>query len=68
MPQLEQVIATITNEGEVSFEVKGVKGKGCLKATQEFEVAVGGGVIKRDPKPEMNMPPDIADRTTIGRG
>lgn len=64
--QLRTIKVTITNDGDTKLDAQGYKGKSCLKATEELEIALGGQVKKREDKPEMNQPPDILDRTTVG--
>ena len=38
----EQIIVTITPDGETKVEVKGAKGNSCLKLTESLEAALGG--------------------------
>lgn len=61
---LVTVDIVISKDGTTSTEVSGVKGKGCTKVSEVVEVALGT-VSKRTAKPEMDLPPDIGDRTTI---
>lgn len=57
----------INTDGTYDTDVKkGPKGKGCLKMTADIEEALGGKVIKRTPKPEMNEK-EIADKVTVSK-
>jgi hypothetical protein len=53
MAQEKTITITISPTGEVSFEVKGVKGKACLEETRFLEEALGGQVIAREDTSEM---------------
>ena len=41
----QDIEIVINAKGEVTFEVKGVKGGSCLDETKFLEAALGGGVI-----------------------
>ncbi len=41
MATKHEIDITIDDDGNVSFEVKGVKGKKCLEITKELEEALG---------------------------
>lgn len=57
---------TVSKKGEVKFEVKGMQGAGCLKATKTLEEAMGK-VSKRVAKAEMSQMPDLKETVKIGR-
>lgn len=44
---VEEVEVTISPDGEVSIEVRGMKGMDCRTATAALETALGGEVIER---------------------
>lgn len=48
---VEEIKVTIDEEGDVSFEVKGVKGRGCEKLTRKLEEDLGK-VTRRKHKAE----------------
>ena len=52
MAQKHEIEINIDDAGNVSFEVKGVKGKKCLEITKELEQALGI-VVKRENTSEM---------------
>lgn len=52
----ERIRVMIKEDGTVSLEVEGVKGKGCLAATEELEEALGI-VTKRDKTKEYHERP-----------
>lgn len=41
MAQKEEITITISPDGSINMEYKGVTGKKCIDATQELEVALG---------------------------
>lgn len=41
MAEKHEIQFTIDDDGNVSFEVKGVKGKKCLEITKDIEEALG---------------------------
>ena len=53
MAQEKKIEITISPTGEVSFTMKGVKGKACLEETQFLENALGGEVTVREDTTEM---------------
>lgn len=53
------ILATIAENGDVTIETKGYKGKSCLDATQQLEIAIGS-VAKMTKKPEFYEPPPPA--------
>lgn len=54
----QDIEITISASGEVSFQVKGVKGASCLDETKFLEEALGGGVIEREHTPEYYQQPE----------
>lgn len=48
MASEKRIEITISPTGEVSFTVKGVKGKACLEETKFLENALGGEVTLRE--------------------
>ena len=46
--QKKEITIEISPTGEVSFTVKGVKGKACLDETKFLEDALGGQVISQE--------------------
>lgn len=54
--QEERIKVNISNDGEVTLDVEGVKGKQCLDLTKGLEEALGI-VTKRDAKREMHERP-----------
>jgi hypothetical protein len=52
--RIEEVEVFITPEGEVKYEVRGVKGKRCLDITQELDRDLGGQIISREETSEMS--------------
>ncbi len=53
MASEKKIEITISPTGEVSFTVKGVKGKACLEETKFLENALGGEVTAREDTSEM---------------
>jgi len=51
--EIEEIEIFIKPDGEVSYEVCGVKGKRCLDITKEIELELGGGIIERKETAEM---------------
>lgn len=46
--ELQEVDVFIDKKGNVSIEVRGVKGMSCIKITDDFEKALGGEIISRE--------------------
>jgi len=53
------VIATIEANGNVTIETRGYKGKSCIEATQQLEIAIGKTAQFKN-KPEIYEPPPPA--------
>lgn len=66
MAAKETIEIIINKDGSYDLDPKGFKGKDCLRATQDFEQALGGRNLKRTPKPEMKEK-EIADKVNVGR-
>ena len=47
MSRKQDIEIVINAKGEVTFEVKGVKGGSCLDETKFLEQALGGGVLEQ---------------------
>jgi len=56
MSEAQELEIRIGADGEISVEVIGVKGGGCLKITQELEAALGE-VVEREFKPSFYSGP-----------
>jgi len=54
----QEIEITISPSGEVSFQVKGVKGASCVAETQFLEQALGGAVLEREHTPEYYQQPE----------
>jgi hypothetical protein len=54
----QDIEITISPTGEVSFQVKGVKGSSCIDETKFLEEALGGAVIERERTPEYYQQPE----------
>lgn len=52
----QRIIIDITPAGSVSIDAQGFQGRACEQATQEIELVLGGGAVKRNPKPEYHAP------------
>lgn len=51
--EIHELEIFIKPDGEVIFEVRGVKGKRCLDITKEIEVELGSRMIERKETSEM---------------
>lgn len=61
--RIEEMEVFITPDGEVKYEVRGVKGKQCLALTRELEHDLGGQIISREETSEMSEA-EVAQETT----
>lgn len=52
--EIQEVELFIKPNGEVSYEVRGVKGKKCLDLTKEMEIGLGGEILSREDTSEMH--------------
>ena len=53
---MQQINIDISPAGNVKIDACGFSGQGCVKATEQIEIVLGGQGKKRD-KPEMYQPP-----------
>ena len=51
--KIEEIEVFITDDGEVKYEVRGVKGKKCLDLTKDLETDLGGNILLREETSEM---------------
>ena len=61
MSELQEIDVTITQEGRLSVEIRGVKGPKCLELTKALEEALGGEILERRKTYEFDQQP-AADR------
>jgi len=61
----KELIITISPLGEVTIEACGFIGTECTQVTQQIELALGGGEIKRDPKPEYYATPTVGTESKL---
>ena len=47
----------VSPAGGVNIDAVGFRGKSCTKATEQIELVLGGGLVKRKNKPEYFTPP-----------
>ncbi len=59
------IIIDISPAGGIKIDVDGFKGKACAKATEQIELVLGGGAVKRKEKPDYYASP--VSSTQIGR-
>lgn len=52
----ETIIVNISAQGDVKIDAQGFRGKSCEKATEQLELVLGGGQVKRKSKPEAFAP------------
>lgn len=53
----KEIVIDISAAGTAKLEANGFNGVGCAEATQEIEIALGGGAGKKtDKKPEYFAP------------
>ena len=67
MAESHEIEIDIDSAGNVSFQVKGVKGKKCMELTKEFEEALGL-VTKRDKTTEFYQTTTEVDQTVERKG
>ena len=51
---IEEIEVFIDENGEVKYEVRGVKGKKCLDLTKDLENDLGGDILLREDTSEMH--------------
>ena len=53
----QEIVITISPAGNAKIDAQGFIGKSCADATEQIEIVLGGGVLKKKtPKPEYYMP------------
>lgn len=52
--EIQEVEIFIRPDGEVSYEVRGAKGKKCLDITRDLEIDLGNKIISREETSEMH--------------
>jgi hypothetical protein len=53
MSRKQDIEIVINQKGEVTFQIKGVKGGSCLDETKFLEQALGGEVLDQQKTPEF---------------
>ena len=57
---MRTITISVTPAGTPTIDLQGFTGGSCVKATEQIEIALGGGgQKKRDFKPEFHMPDGI---------
>ena len=56
--EVQEIHVTIDRNGQVQFEVHGIKGETCLDITQTLEAALGGDILLREMTSEALESPD----------
>ncbi|WP_373500170.1 DUF2997 domain-containing protein [Desulfococcus sp.] len=51
--EIQEVDIFITPDGQISYEVRGVKGRKCLDVTRQLEEDLGGVILSREATWEM---------------
>jgi len=66
----QDIEIVISPKGEVTFEVKGVKGGGCMAETQFLEAALGGvaAVVDQQRTSEYYEQSEGQNQTWVGEG
>ena len=66
----QDIEITISPKGEVSFEMKGVKGGACLGETKFLELALGGdgAVVEQQRTAEYYEQVEGSNQTWVGEG
>lgn len=59
--ELQEIEVTISKDGQVQIQVRGVKGTKCLELTKELEDALGGEILARIMSPEALEQEDQTD-------
>ena len=58
MNELHEIEIAIDARGEVTVEIRGLKGPGCLDVTKGLEQLLGGAVLERTHTHEYDLQPD----------
>jgi len=64
---IEEIEIVIKPDGEVSYEVRGIKGKGCLDLTKDLERDLGGRIVFRSETSEMCEAPEERESVSASR-
>jgi hypothetical protein len=66
----QDIEIVINSKGEVTFEVKGVKGGSCLAETQFLQEALGGtgAVVEQQKTNEYYEQSEATNQTWVGEG
>jgi hypothetical protein len=56
--RIEEIEVFIGGDGEVQYEVRGVKGKKCLDLTKDLEGDLGDNILLREKTSEMREQSD----------
>ena len=59
---IQEIEIFINPDGQVRYEVRGVKGKKCLDITKDLEADLGGEILSREETWEM-MEQDLEQET-----
>ena len=52
--EIQELEVFIKANGEVAYEVRGVKGKKCLDLTKDLKKDLGGAIVSREETSEMH--------------
>jgi len=64
----QDIEIVIKPNGEVTFQVKGVKGSSCLNETRFLEDALGGEVVEQEKTGEYYEQSESHASATVGEG
>ena len=64
----QDIEIVIKPNGEVTFQVKGVKGASCLDETRFLEAALGGEVVEQEKTGEYYEQSETYSSATVGEG
>ena len=64
----QDIEIVIKPNGEVTFQVKGVKGASCLDETKFLEAALGGEVVEQEKTGEYYEQSETYASATVGEG
>lgn len=65
--EMQEVTVVIAPDGQVTIEVNGLKGQGCLELTEQLEKALGT-VSSREMTPEASMQVEVTQDTHVWGG
>lgn len=52
----KEIVISVTPAGSTTVDAQGFQGCGCEEATEQIELVLGGGVVKKERKPEYYAP------------